>query len=135
MNQIPISNNPNFPTDIIYRSVSVKIQPIYNNNLEDFTPIAVDVICKVNSWKDASRTILFEDIKKTVNLRITNDTIVDNRDGNYVDLTLGETDPNYVNPTYHIGELDFFFVQEEYSINQMITIGVQRADSVGRFDS
>lgn len=135
MYSINISNNPNFPTDIIYRSVSVKIQPIYSNNQHEFTPIAVDVVCKVNSWKDAERSVLFSDIKKSVTLRITNETTVDNRDGNYVDLTLSEGDAGYVNPTYHTGELDFFFSQEEYSINQMITIGVQRADSVGRFDS
>lgn len=133
MRQINISNYPNLPS--MFRTVSVKIQPHYETLKTEFKPVYIDVICKINNWRDVERTQLFDLRSDDVRLRIDNETIVDMRNGNYVDTTITDiNDPNYVDPIFHIGELDFFFEQEGYSISTMVEIGVLRADAANRFD-
>lgn len=87
-----------------------------------------DVTAKIEHFQDAERTIkesTFED--RVIKLGLNNsEPLIDKRTGQYSDET---TPPEYIQ-----GEFDFFLTQKIGSIEEMLIMGVLRADTLNRFD-
>ncbi|OJJ16756.1 hypothetical protein BKI52_33145 [marine bacterium AO1-C] len=128
---INISNSKTILSPVIYRAVEAKIEPHYL----DFTLVRVDIVCKVYQYINIERTEAFALQKHYQRvLKIKASTIVDSRNGNYVDTSLPEGHPDFVPVEFRIDELKHFMKQKNLSIEEALEGGILRADSQNKFD-
>jgi len=81
---------------------------------------------QVNHYKDSARTENESLPIQEVVLNITNSQIVDKTTGGYADENTAEENKQ--------GEFDFFYTQNIASIENMIQMAIQRADTLNQFD-
>ncbi|OJJ23269.1 hypothetical protein BKI52_02625 [marine bacterium AO1-C] len=129
--RVPISNSRTILTPPIYREVEARIEPIYS----EFDLRRVDIVCRIYQFTDEAKTqrfALLPHYQKT--LQITKTTIVDKRNGNYVDVSLPVGHPEYVPKEFRIDELTHFMNQKNASIQEALGKGILRADAMNKFD-
>lgn len=109
-------------TPVIYRTGNaITLEKV------SFIGSTATVVVRVEHFSDVERiekSTLFNDVN--VELGITNDTIVDKRTGQYANETTPEE--------YRQGEFDFFYTQKIASMEESLSFGIMRADSLNRFD-
>lgn len=92
-----------------------------------FTGQTASIVLKISHYQDEARTL--EDstfAEERATLVIDNTTLVDKRTGQYATV---DTPAEFAE-----GEFDFFLTQKLGNIEEMINMGIARADALNRFD-
>jgi len=92
----------------------------------NFVSKKATAIVQVNHYKDDSRTENESLPVQEVALGITNEQLVDKTTGEYASENTTEENKQ--------GEFDFFYTQNIASIESMIQMAIQRADTLNQFD-